>query len=759
MSNKYMGLSNEEVTQRVESNQVNKVPSEKTKSSFQIVLAHAFTWFNLTQFMIAFALFYVKAYLSLFFINTTIMNIGIQSYQTIRSKRMVEKLNLLINESSQVIRNGELISVSNDDLVTDDIIYFKTGDQIPSDSILLDENLEMNESMLTGESKAVNKKPGDEILSGSFVSSGHAYAKVIRVGVDNYAQKIMADVRKEKEVRSVLMDTFSRVADICGKIVVPIGAILLIQAYVIRENSLAVTVTTTATVLLGLLPKGLVLLASLSFAVSVFRLGRKRTLVQSIYSIETLSKVDILCIDKTGTLTEGVMSVDQVLYLEPESKVNDYIETYLSYSLDEDSTTNALKDHFKSVSHFEVKDKMGFSSSRKWGAMKFSENEFIFLGAPDFLIPNYDYPEAIIIAQKEGARILLVAKGETSFDSNDLKPLAFIAIKDPLRFDAKDTLTFFNENEVKVKIISGDHIQTLLAVAIQAGIQEGDKAIDVRDVQSDDELEHAVMNYNVIGRASPYQKQKMIKMLQKNDLKVCMVGDGVNDVLALRSADCSVAMGAGSSAARQISQMILLDNEFSTMVDVVMEGRLVTNNISRSASMYYLRTMMTFVLAMIAIVTNTAYPFIPIQLTVMSMFVEGMPSSLITFETSAVKQKRPILKEVGRYIIPVAMTMAVIYVIILNLSDPHEIKITMMYYATVFLSFMLVYKVFQPLNWQRVAVFALSTVLLVTLSIVFSSYLNISNFSFLRVQVTFLLTALSYVILEVFEYITHRVIK
>ena len=352
-----------------------------------------------------------------------------------------------------------------------------------------------------------------------------------------------------------------------------------------------------------------------------------------------------------------------------------------------------------------------------------------------------------------------MAKSNSGFESNDLNPLAFIAIKDPIRFDAKDTLTFFNENEVKVKIISGDHIQTLLAVAIQAGIQEGDKAIDVRDIESDEELEHAVMNYNVIGRASPYQKQKMIKMLQKNELKVCMVGDGVNDVLALRSADCSVAMGAGSSAARQIAQMILLDNEFSTMVDVVMEGRMVTNNISRSASMYYLRTLMTFVLALIAIVTNTAYPFIPIQLTVMSMFVEGMPSSLITFETSAVKQKRPILKEVGRYIIPVALTMAVIYVIILNLSDPHEIKITMMYYATVFLSFMLVYKVFQPLNWQRVGVFVLSTVLLVTLSIVFSSYLNISNFSFLRVQVTFLLTALSYVILEVFEYITHRVLK
>lgn len=761
MKTNIKGLNDAQVQERLDAGLSNYVEKEKPKSTAKIILKQFFTLFNLYLMVIAIALISIQEYLSVFFLNVMVMNAFIQSFQIIRSIRTVQELNILIAQTTQVLRNGELIEVANEDLVLDDVIYIKTGSQIAADCKLLDDFIEMNESMITGESEAVSKTTGDFIYSGSFVSSGSAYAQVVEVGANNYVQKIMTEARKFKDVRSDLMDTFNHVARMCAKIVGPIGILLLIQSIYFRHETIPHAIVTTSTVLLGLLPQGLVLLTSISFAVSVYRLGKKQTLVQSTYAIETLSNVDVICIDKTGTLTAGIMSVSDVHMLVDESLVNHVLSNYLAHSTDTDSTTMALKKHIESQEIEPVVSKLAFSSQRKWGAMQFQGFGSVYLGAPDFLIPDLKMPKYVSSEQDSGARILLLAR---SFQTSDLsqpenlEPLAYIIIEDALRSDAPDTLKFFNENDVVVKVISGDHIKTLLAVASNAGIQKGYQAIDVSQMQTEQELEEAVLNYNVIGRASPYQKQIMVKMLQKHKQKVAMVGDGVNDVLALRSANCSIAMGAGSPAAIQIAEVVLLDNEFATMVDVVMEGRTVTNNITRSASMYYLGTIFIFTLAAVSILTNSAFPFIPIQMTIMSMFVEGMPSTLVTLETNFDKPKEPVLKQIFRNILPLALTLAVGYALLFTFDISVEVRQTMLYYTTTFLSYMLVLKIFEDLTILRIGVLILSSSILISICVIFAGLLHLVTLSSNEMVIMIALTGFIFVIWLLVDWIFTNIV-
>lgn len=763
MESKHRGLTQQQVQEQIDLGHVNTIPKQKNKSDLQIVLGHTFNLFNLYNVIIAGFLIAVQEYLSVFFLNVIIMNIGIRSYQEIRSKKIVENLNILIAADTKVIRDGKLIKISPEEVVLGDYLYLQIGDQVAADSVVVEDNVEMNESLLTGESEAVMKYPGSELLSGSFVTSGTCVAQVVRVGKDSFAQKITVEARQHEPVKSELMEAFMRVTRWCVRIVLPIGIILVFQSMVIRGESLRFTVLSTSTVLLGLLPKGLILLTSLSFGVSVFRLGKQRTLVQEIYSIETLSKVDVLCIDKTGTLTKGEMAVEKIINVESLESVNDMMSRYMSNTRDTDFTTLAMKKYVETDHTSEPSHTTPFSSSRKWGSMCFDDLGTIFVGAPEFLIPNYILPDEALNYQSQGARVLLLAFTPEFIRSTDkptsLKPYGVIIISDPIREDVYDALDFFKNNEVIVKVISGDNIKTLTAVASKTGIINGHRAYDVSECTTDEELEYAVMNYNVIGRASPYQKQTMVKLLQKNGERVAMVGDGVNDVLALRSADCSIAMGGGSEAARQAAQIILLDNEFKTMVDVVMEGRLVTNNISRSASMYYLGTLLTFLLAIVSIVMNTSYPFTPLQISVMSMFVEGMPSTFVTFESNYTKPKGNIMVEICRNIIPNGMTMATLFVIILLLPLPLPVRHTMIYFVTVYLSFMLVVRAFHPMDLKRVGVLLLSSFCLISVCYVFYRQLMLVHLNPIETQLCIALTALSTVILLLYHKVFESYLK
>ncbi|QIK57387.1 HAD-IC family P-type ATPase [Erysipelothrix sp. HDW6A] len=741
------GLTTAQVQEQVQIGNTNYVPKPKSKSSLQIILGHTFNLFNLYNVIIAFFLIYVKEYLSIFFLNVIVMNIGIRSFQEIRAKKTVENLTILISQDTKVLRNGEFTTIASEDIVLGDVVLYQTGDQISADSLVLTDVIEVNESNLTGESEPVIKYPGDSLLSGSFVTSGSCLARTERVGTQSFAQKITDEARNYEPVESELMNIFLKITRICTTVVLPIGIILVYQSMGLRGNTFHETVLKTSTVLLSLLPKGLVLLTSLSFGVSVYRLAKKRTLVQEIYSIEVLSKVDVMCIDKTGTLTQGEMKVKDVIYLDEEKNAKKDIAAYLGNSKDVDSTSLAMKAYFDIDTIKTPQNIVPFSSVRKWGSMSFEGLGTIYIGAPEFLIQGYELPRQARHYQDEGARLLLVAKTDDAvFEPivpNTIRALAIIVISDTIRLDVIPTLNFFKNNEVNVKVISGDNINTLRAVASQTGVVNGDKAIDISEMTSDEDLEYAVLNYNVIGRASPHQKQRMVKLLQKNGERVAMVGDGVNDVLALRSADCSIAMGAGSGAARQAAQIILLDNEFKTMVDVVMEGRLVTNNISRSASMYYLGTLLTFMLSIVSIILNTPYPFAPLQVSVMSMFAEGMPSSFVTFENDYSKPKDDVLPNILRNILPNATAMAIMFVGILSLKMDLKTSYTMMYFVTTYLSFALVYFAFKPMNWKRIGVLLAAASSFVTVCFIFYEQLYLVLLNPREIQITVVLIVIS----------------
>ena len=736
MESKFKGLSHEDVAKQRALGNVNVIPKLQSKSVLNIVLGHTFTLFNLYNFIIACFLWYVGEPFSTFFLGINIMNIGIRSYQEIRAKRIVENLTILISKDVKAIRDGAVTLIQSEELVLGDYVIYRNGDQIASDSIVVDNLVEVNESNLTGESIPVFKNVGDELLSGSYVISGSCVAQTKRVGLDSFAQKITQEARNYVPIESKLMKTFMNINQLCTYIVLPIGALLAYQAMVVRHSDLRSTVLMTSTVLLGLLPKGLVLLTSLSFFVSVFRLAKKRTLVQEIYSIEVMSKVDILCIDKTGTLTQGNMIVEYVETFEDDTQSLAALQRYIANSKDEDSTTVALRNYFEPLENCNPEATLPFSSIRKWGAMRFDGTSY-YLGAPDVLIPDFEYSDMMKKHQADGARILLFGRGD-AFNENtriatNIVPLALVSISDPVRTDVLDALDFFKHNEVIVKVISGDNINTLKAIATKAGIVDAQKAIDIRGMETDEQLEEAVLNHNVIGRATPYQKQRMVQLLQAHKNTVGMVGDGVNDVLALRAADASVAMGSGSAAARQAAQIVLLDNEFKTMKDVVMEGRLVTNNISRSASLYYMGTLFTFMLACVAITLNTAYPFAPIQITLMNMFVEGMPSTLVTFEASYAKPKENVLVTIIRNIVPIALVMSLAFILLLQ--NPYEVatRTTMIYYLTVYFSFVLVLIIFQPFNWKRAGVLIFSACAFVVVSyvvrpFVYLTALNIAEY-------------------------------
>ncbi len=708
---KIKGLTNQEVLDQIDLGHMNISPKPLVKTNKQIIFEHVFNLFNAYNFVIACALVFVQAWSSLFFVVIVSANTVIRIYQEIRSRNMVAKLNLIISPKTKVLRDETIQEIDNEEIVLNDVVYFETGNQVSSDSIVLDTAVEVDESLLTGEADPVLKNIGDHLLSGSFIVSGACYARVEHVGIDNYATHLANEARQRKPVTSELVNVFNKVTKFTSYLVVPLSVLMLYQALGVREESLATAIVNTSTALLGMLPKGLVLLTSVSLAASVVRLGKRKVLVQEMFSIETLSRVDVLCLDKTGTLTKGKMKVQEVVDLaNPLSlDMQKVMSSFVGQSVDNNATYQTLKQYFQDEICYEVKNRVPFSSARKWSAQELEGIGTIIVGAPEFIVPQYQLPQYIQEAQNSGARVLMVAH-HADFQTfqehlHEATPLALIIILDPLRDDAKETLAFFQENDVDIKVISGDNPITVSSLARQAGVKDAHRYIDASTLTTDEELENAIMNYNVIGRATPKQKHQMILTLQKHKQKVAMTGDGVNDVLALKDADVSIAMGSGSDAAKQISQFVVINGELSTMVDVVKEGRLDINNVTRSASMYYLKTIYTILIAISTVLLNMPYPFIPFQMTLLDNFIEGFPSFMILFEKNIDKQKESIGRHAMRYSLPNALVI-VLSVIALKLLAPilslelHEV-FTILYFSTSLISIHMIYRIYSPINWYR----------------------------------------------------------
>ena len=582
-----------------------KAKETASKTTAQILRDNVCTLFNLLNLLIAIALIAVHAWSNLFFIFVIALNTVIGIAQELKAKRLIEKLTLLSQPNAKIERNGMIQSVPIAEVQEQDILLLESGNQICADAVVRSGGIEVNESLLTGESDAIFKKAGDTLLSGSSVISGTCQATVLHVGSDSYAAKLTKEAKKTKAMHSELVGSMRKVTRLTSLCIVPLGILLFVQALFFRDSSMYDAVVGTSAGLLGMLPKGLYLLISISLAAGIITLSKKNVLVQDLYSLENLAHVDVLCLDKTGTLTEGNMKVEKaVLFLGTDSAMfQEWMGNFLTHTQDNNATFQAMHTYFDGMDTLSVTEQIPFSSDRKWSAMTFSGVGTLVIGAPERLSPE-KLPESVLEAQQNGKRVLLAGITQHAVQKEQPLPeiqlLAEVILTDPLRANAAKTIAAFQQEGVSVKLISGDNPMTASAIAQQAGIFQGDRWVDMRTV-ADSEMDAAAAQYTVFGRVTPQQKKQLIQAFHRQKHTVAMTGDGVNDLLALKEADCSISVGQGSDAARQTAQLVLLDSDFAVLKDVLLEGRRVVHNVTRSAGVFFIKTLYSILLCVLCL--------------------------------------------------------------------------------------------------------------------------------------------------------------
>ena len=759
-----LGLTEAEVLERKEKGQVNIVEEKTVKSNWEIVAGNVFTLFNLYNFLIAVALMSVGAYSNLAFMLIIILNICIGSFQEIHAKNMVAKLSVLTVSKVDVIRDGKEKSINVDELVLDDITILSMGNQISSDSVVIDGKVEVNESLLTGESDTIVKMPGDKLFSGSYVVSGKCYAKVEKVGKDNLAVEITLKSKKHKKVNSELLNSMRKVTRLTSFIIIPVGVLLFVQAFFFRDEVIKSSVVSTAAALLGMLPKGLVLLISISLATGVIKLAKKKVLVQDLYSVETLAHVDTLCLDKTGTITEGKMQVSNVEILNEEImpiSINQALSAFVNEIGDNNGTFQALKEYFKETDIFEVDYKNQFSSERKWSSISFKGIGSIIVGAPERLTAksNFVIKDSMVEAQKQGKRVLLVGFSKDIVEDilPDIEIVAAIELSDPLRKNAKEMLGFFKGEGVTVKVISGDNPLTVSSIAKQARLEDYESYIDLSTIESDDEIIDLVDKYSIFARVSPNQKSLLVQALQAKGHTVAMTGDGVNDVIALRQADCSITLPEASDVAKQVSQIVLLNSDFSVLKDVLMEGRRVVNNITNVATIFFIKTLYSVMLSILNIITCTAFPFIPIQITLVDLAIEGYTSFFISFEPNGKQIKERFLKSVLKNSFPYSLVIIIniitLYFLAPSLGITEHKMTTLMYYMIGFTSILAVIRVCRPFNKMRIFLCTTTAIGFFVATILFRNLLHLSKLGIQELVLFLSLAILSTVLILIKNYL------
>lgn len=641
------------------------------KTTAQIFRDNICTLFNLLNLLIAIALVWVHAWSNLFFVPVVALNTIIGIAQELKAKRLIEKLTLLSQPSARVERNGEIRSIPIAEVQERDMLLLESGCQICADAVVAEGGIEVNESLLTGESDAIFKKPGDSLLSGSSVISGTCKASVLRVGSDSYAAKLTKEAKKTKAMHSELVGSMRKVTRLTSFCIVPLGILLFVEALLLRDSSLYDAVVGTSAGLLGMLPKGLYLLISISLAAGIITLSKKNVLVQDLYSLENLAHVDVLCLDKTGTLTEGKMQVEtaELLPGTDADLFQEWMGNFLTHTQDNNATFQAMHAYFSGMDTLHVTEQIPFSSDRKWSAMAFSGAGMFVIGAPEKLCPDAMPPE-IMTYQKDGKRVLLAGITQQSIQKEQPLPeiqlLAIIVLTDPLRANAAKTIADFQREGVSVKLISGDNPVTASAIAQQAGIFHGERWVDMRTVEPS-EIDAAAQRYTVFGRVTPQQKKQLIQAFHRQKQTVAMTGDGVNDLLALKEADCSISVGQGSDAARQTAQLVLLDSDFAVLKDILLEGRRVVHNVTRSAGVFFIKTLYSILLCAICLLTNTPFPFVPIQITLIDLVIEGYPSFFLSFLPDSRPVHTRFLPEAIRRAAPNAIAIGVCFLFFLIL--------------------------------------------------------------------------------------------
>lgn len=707
MEENLTGLSRQEVEERRQRGEGQSQAESITKSRGRIVRENVLTLFNGLNFLIAGLLFAVGAYSNMLFIAIIILNILIGIAQEFKAKKLVDELSVLNRPKVFVRREGEDVQVDPEEIVKDDLILLESGRQICNDSVVVSGNFEMNESLLTGESDGVVKESGDQLYSGSFVITGKGMAKVTHVGNENYATGLVNQVKKEKKVQSELLGSMRKVTRFTSLLIVPLGILLFLEAFFLRNGTAQEAVVSSAAGLLGMLPKGLVLLISVSLAAGVIRLAKMKILVQNIYSLETLAHVDTLCLDKTGTITDGKLKVYRKIPAGkiPGSQAEMLIQSYMAACEDNNPTFQALRKAFSAEQVYPSVHKIPFSSKRKWGAVSLKGAGTVFVGAPEKLMG--EIPENLEQELEQGRRIVGIGYyGGTWTEENVLPPrihmLYTVVLEDRIRKNAKKTLEFFKEQGVDVKIISGDHVKTVSMIGQRAGLEKWREAVDLSSLGENIDFDKICRQYSVFARVTPGQKQELVKALQRQGHKVAMTGDGVNDLLALREADCSIAVADGSDASRQLAQVVLLDSDFTHLPQVVMEGRKVINNVTRTAAVFFIKTIYSVLVSVFCLLANVPFPFIPIQITLIDACIEAYPSFITIVESDTRRIRGSFLKTALRNALPFGLTVTGM-IIMVSLLAPFTVsqRQTVMYLALIIISMTAVIKSCVPFNLLR----------------------------------------------------------
>lgn len=726
------GLTDEEVRQRVEEGLTNRADISTDKTTKEIVISNVFTYFNLIFLVITILLIMVGSFRNLTFLPIIIGNTIIGIVQEIRAKKTLEKMSLLNAPHADVIRNGSVKQISTEELVKDDVILLTAGKQICADAVVISGNIQVNESLLTGEADEVEKTEGSTLMSGSFVVSGECYARLEKVGNESYISRLSLEAKSMggKE-QSEMIRSINLIVKWVGIVIIPIGLILFWQSHFVNGESITKSVTSTVAAIIGMIPEGLYLLTTVALALSTMKLARKKVLLHDMKSIETLARVDVLCVDKTGTITEPDMKLKEIFLCKNSGadgtqtaltldELKSLILDYANASVDNNATMLALKAYAAdaltnntSALHRTAVSQQAFSSSLKYGSVTFSDGTYL-LGAPEFIM-HEDFArieEEIIPYADKGDRVLLFARYDGENVENGINgsvtPLGFVALANPIRENAVKTFEYFKSQGVAIKVISGDNPRTVSRIAIQAGIESAESFVDAATLDTEDKIADAVNKYTVFGRVTPKQKKQLVKALQAKEHTVAMTGDGVNDILAMKDADCSVAMASGSEAAAQAAQVVLLDSDFAHMPDVVYEGRRVVNNIQRSASLFLVKNIFSLLLSLFSVILMVTYPLEPAQVSLISMFTIGVPGFLLALEQNKDRIKGRFITNVMLKALPggltdvIAVGALVVCGEVFCISDASIGTIATLVLSVV--GFMILFKISEPLNGMKYAV-------------------------------------------------------
>ncbi len=761
------GLTNIEVKDRIDKNLVNYIDEPKTKTIKEIVRSNVFTYFNFLNILLG-SLVIISGIISgrllyslknCLFVGVIFTNTIISIVEEILAKKTIDKLNVITDTKIKTIREGNEVLVSREELVLDDVCVYEIGNQVVTDSVLLDGVVEVNESFITGEEKVITKKKGDELISGSFIVSGKGIVKVIHIGKDNYISKISSEAKYVKATNSIIYNSFDKMLKVLSMLLIPIGILFFTNQLFATGSNVPEAIMSTVSALIGMIPEGLVLLTSSAMAVSVIRLRRYNVLVQDLYSIENLARVDVICLDKTGTITEGIMEVKDIIPYKNNDveNIKEILSNYVNALDDPSPTFKSIENYLEDKSDYEIIEALPFSSIRKYSGVKFKEGTY-FLGSPE----NLSKEKFELLEQYQNDyRVLLLCKGKTLENIDNVVPMGFILIQDKIKENANVTLNYFKEQGVDIKIISGDNPITVSKIASRAGIEEI-KSIDMSKVD-DSEIEDIIKEYNILGRVKPDQKKKIIECLQKNKHFVAMTGDGVNDCLALKTADCSIAMANGSEAAKNVSQFVLLDSKIDNLPKILKEGRRSINNIERSSSLLLSKTIFTILLILACVYLSTEYFFIPIHLTLITFFTIGVPSFILALEPNNELVKGNFLLKVFMKSIPSAFTV-VFNVIIIKLFEMHfnldpDLCSTLTVFLTATTGFIFLNNICKPYNLLRGCLMAFLLIAFGYCAIYQYSFFNISYVNKDTILIFIVLFICSMYIFDKLKELTNYILK